>query len=464
MEDPLILDTNSPRPPAARTRGRGISKTEGSETTRVLVVASATDTAEILARQVEEGLGAKTIVARDAPEIAALLGQDDAPAAALVALDGSNDPRSEEIIAQTIAAGIPTLVLAHHWDAEQRDRLQIQGIVDYFLVDEIRPEKRLGDALVEGDHSPRDPLDDVVDMLRRLKSNPQTQVLVVDDSRLFRRALSKLLLAHRFTVFEAVDGLDGLRVIETEPDLRLMLTDFEMPGIDGVELVHRVRALRGRDDLAIIGLSTVGGTLTPRFLKSGADDFLSKPFEREEFYCRIYRSLETVEHIQAIQKAAFTDPLTQLANRLFFFKSAPALHEKALAGQAPLTVAMVDIDHFKAINDTYGHAAGDAALRAMAQILETELADFDLVARIGGEEFCAIASALSHKEALARLEALRAAVEAQSVSFEKQHLKFTISIGAHGTLRPAIDTMINEADQLLYQAKEGGRNRLIVAT
>lgn len=395
-----------------------------------------------LSRQLAERLPSSLLVASDPSEVRAWLEAAEPPRAVLVDFDELASDVADEMVALSIAAAMPTLVWASCWDVELRERLQVQGIVDYYLED---------GGIAE-----------VLGMLERLQRNPLTKVLVVDDSRLFRRAVSKLLLAHRFTVLEAVDGLDGLRVLQAEPELRLVLTDYEMPGLDGVELVRRMRALRGRDELAIIGLSTVGGTLTPQFLKHGADDFLSKPFEREEFYCRIYRSLETVEHIQAIQRAAFTDQLTGLANRLAFFRRAPLLHGAALDQGQNLSVAMIDIDHFKAINDTYGHAGGDVALRSMARLLEAELSAFEVCARFGGEEFCVVAAEASWQEAQAQLETLRRAVEASSVIYEGQTIRFTISIGAVGTLLPRLDAMINRADELLYRAKEGGRNRLVV--
>ena len=394
-------------------------------------------------RHIAKAMDCPVVVAYSKAEAAGLLeaGEID-PLAAVVDLELPDAPGGLVVDAM-IAAGVPTIVLTGSCDAETRERILDKQIVDYFVKEEQG---------VEG----------VIEMLRRLQINPTTKILIVDDSRTFRMLVRRLLEVHRFTIIEAEDGLAGLRAIEEHPEISLVLTDFEMPNMNGVEFVSKLRAARDHGELAVIGISAQGNSsMSAMFLKFGADDFLTKPFEKEEFYCRVYRSIETVEHIREIRRTAFTDQLTGLSNRLHFFQTAPSLYEEAVLNELPLTTAMIDIDHFKNINDTYGHAGGDVALQDLAELLTSQLDGMDVVARFGGEEFCVFSVGLSPEQAVAALESLRLAVEAHTVRFDEQEIRFTLSIGA--TFEPglSLDRAINQADALLYQAKESGRNRLV---
>jgi diguanylate cyclase (GGDEF)-like protein len=409
---------------------------------QVLLAEGSATISRFLAKSIAGLPGCQVQVVTTCEQVAAALAQQpERFTAAVVDFDLGAAPG--EAVDRVLAAGVPTLVLAGQYDERTRSAILDRPVVDYF----VKGGKNLS------------AINEAID---RLRVNPGVRILVVDDSSAFRLLGKRMLEIHRFTVLEAADGVHALEVLEAEPEIVLVITDYEMPRMNGVELVSNLRAQRGRDRLAIIGVSSLGDRALPaRYLKHGADDFLTKPFEKEEFYCRVYRSVVNIEQIQRITRAAYTDPLTQLSNRLHFFSTAPALYQQAMAERAPVAVAMLDIDFFKRINDTYGHAGGDLALQHLARLLGEQLGEADVVARFGGEEFCALFAGRDLASARALLEQLRAVVEASSVAFEGRVIRFTLSIGiAAGA--DGLDAAINRADELLYQAKQGGRNRVVV--
>jgi len=266
-----------------------------------------------------------------------------------------------------------------------------------------------------------------------------------------------------YRVAQAGDGPAALQALEADPAIRLAIVDQEMPGMDGVELTRRLRALRARDRVAVIGISgNSDPSLIPRFLKNGANDFLRKPFSREEFFCRVSQNVDQLELIGTLQDLATRDFLTGLPNRRSFLERSQRQLERRAADAGSVAVAMVDIDHFKHINDSLGHEAGDQALRAVAGVLHAHTRPQDLSARFGGEEFCLLVTVEDEDACARHFEQLRAAVAALELTLGGSTLRMTVSIGvcrmpAHSC---TLHALIAEADRQLYLAKAGGRNRV----
>ncbi|HEY5718588.1 MAG TPA: response regulator, partial [Motiliproteus sp.] len=213
------------------------------------------------------------------------------------------DAPNGEALDYVLSQGIPVIVLTASDDQAQRDTILKKGVVDYMVK--------------EG----RFAYEYVVRLVRRLDQNRHMHVLVVDDSLATRGLVSSLLRLFRFQVHEAVDGQQALRIYSQHPAIELVVTDFEMPMMDGVELVKALRQKQGPNSLPIIGISGGDkGEISARFIKSGANDFLRKPFSVEEFNCRIIQCIESVEQIRALHRAATSDALTGLSNRRHFFE------------------------------------------------------------------------------------------------------------------------------------------------
>lgn len=360
----------------------------------------------------------------------------------LCALVDYNLPDAEdgEAIDYAIQAFIPTVVITGRLDERTRDRVLSKDVVDYIP----KENAQVYDYLSR--------------LLQRLEKNKQIGVLVVDDSRLSRSMVTSLLRRHNFVTYEAEDGQEGLTVLRQHSNIKLVITDENMPNKTGVEMVAELRNTFSKEDVAVIGVSGKGSSaLSARFIKSGANDYISKPYCHEEFFCRVIQNIEHIENVAAIRHAANTDYLTDLPNRRHFFARI-----KANMRMTPgfVCFAIFDIDHFKSVNDNYGHDAGDHVLKVVAQILNKHL-EYHYVSRFGGEEFCVYLSNMDTDSATQLLEAAREEVAATPIRYKTHKINVSVSVGASARFKGNTDETLKLADENLYKAKDGGRNRLV---
>ncbi len=343
------------------------------------------------------------------------------------------DAQDGEIIDLVLSFDIKCVVLTANMDTTIRERMLSKGVIDYILKDSPASVSYLAP------------------LLHRLSANRQHKVLIVDDSRTVRSHLEGLLNRQYLECEIAKDGQEAIEVLAQHPEIDFIITDHDMPRKDGIALTWEIRKHFDRSQITILGLSGSNDkTMTARFIKAGANDFLYKPFNPEEFYCRIHQLLDIKEATSELFKLANQDALTGLWNRRYFFN-----HTEAHDGYH---IAMMDIDFFKKINDSYGHDGGDIVLIQVAKLLSKHFPQ-DVVARFGGEEFviCSQQNWIEFKE---QLELFRGAVEKMTVDYEDSTITCTISIGL-STGNHCVDTLIKQADEHLYTAKEEGRNRLI---
>lgn len=291
------------------------------------------------------------------------------------------------------------------------------------------------------------------------------RVLVAEDSGLQRARCADLLRAEGLEVHEAADGrvaLDLCRIMR--PDL--LILDLGLPRLSGEEVLARLRADRRIGATPVLVLTADGRDQTAMAaLDGGATDFVVKPARPGELLARVRRALrekleadQLRERNRILAEAAQIDALTGLPNRR---ASAEALAEaaaRAQTGSRPLAVALVDVDHFKAINDRYGHTTGDHVLCAVAGRLRDQVRPVDTLGRWGGEEFIAVLPDAGPDIAAAAAEALRDASAAQAVTLEPEPVKVTVSVGWACGSEIAPERLIELADIALYDAKAGGRN------
>lgn len=364
----------------------------------------------------------------------------------LVALCDLNLPDAEygEVIDLVSQAGVPAVALTGSFGEELREAVLTKGVVDYVLKDSVNAFSY------------------VCELVGRLAKNASIKVLVVDDSLSIRALLKQSLQKYGLQVLVAENGVRGLALLERNPDIKLMLVDNHMPEMDGFALTIEARKRFSKDRLIIIGLSSsTTPLLSARFLKNGANDFIYKPFHYEEVISRVNQNLEMLELLEQSQRAANRDFLTGIYNRRYFFSQGAAMFDQARKREQPLSAVMIDIDHFKRVNDTYGHHVGDLVIQSVANRLNTAF-EHQLVARLGGEEFAVLSADHSHTEMTTQLEALRSAVEREWIDCGDERVSVTVSIGLRATLAAEeLNQLINEADQNLYQAKAAGRNRLV---
>ena len=411
---------------------------------RVLVVENSRSYAGMLSDAITDGLRLPVTVARTLADAEAALA---AHADIFLVLSGLVLPDAGEdaIIERFSSTGLPVVVVSGKYDEALRDRVLGRSVVDYVIK------------------SAPGHLDYLVWLVQRLDRNRRIAALVVDDSPSARLLVAELLSSYGFRVLLAASGEQAEAAVGQDPGIRVVIADHEMPGMTGVELTARLREQYSRDRLAIIGVSGANkGELVARFLKNGANDFLHKPFSREEFFCRVSQNVDNLDLIGTLQDLATKDFLTGLSNRRHFFDVAARRLEALRSDPKPYAVATLDIDHFKKINDTWGHDGGDLALKAVARAVADHARPHDTIARFGGEEFVVLAPGLDADEACTYFEALRERIAALLIELsDGTVIQATTSIGVCLSTRPqSIHALLNESDRMLYIAKAGGRNRV----
>lgn len=300
----------------------------------------------------------------------------------------------------------------------------------------------------------------VVQWVGRLHRNSGIKVLVADDSPSSLEVIRHMLGMQGLQIQVAHNGQEALAVLTAQPDIKLVLVDYNMPLVDGYEFVMEARRMMGKERLAIIGISGDNrADISAQFLKHGANDFISKPYSFEEMTCRVNQNLEMLELLDSLNKLASKDHLTGLHNRRYFFEQGQAQFQSACKNALPVAAAMLDIDHFKSINDRFGHAFGDQVIQQVAQSLEKHFPDM-LIARIGGEEFAILATGDAVLDIRTRLENFRARLPINTGALAPAFIATTASIGVHTQSDTDLNALLQAADQRLYEAKANGRNRL----
>ncbi|MCK6262563.1 diguanylate cyclase [Vibrio sp. ZSDE26] len=344
------------------------------------------------------------------------------------------DGQDGEIVDIVLKHNYKAIVLTAMFQEEIREKVIAKGVLDYILKDSMASVSYL------------------LPLVKRLTNNKEHKALVVDDSMVVRKHISQLLEDQYITVIQAEDGQQAIDILEKDSDVTFVITDHDMPIKDGISMIREIRTKYDKNDLAILGLSgSDDRTMTARYLKAGANDFLHKPFNQEEFFCRVHQILDMKEANSNLYRMANQDALTGLWNRRYLFHHL----DNQVVQQ---NIAMLDIDFFKKVNDNYGHDGGDAALITLSHILKIYFSD-DVVVRFGGEEFC-IQSNNPTDEFLTRLEHMRVRIENTIIPHLETEISITVSIGV-SNIEADLDSQIKLADDRLYQAKEGGRNQIV---
>ena len=301
------------------------------------------------------------------------------------------------------------------------------------------------------------------------------KVLVADDSATIRALLRSALLRWGFdAVVEASNGEEAWAQLQEQDAPSLALIDWEMPGLDGVELCRRVRAReeQGSNYTYVLLLTARGGRgNVVEGMEAGADDYVVKPFDEHELRVRVRAGRRIVE-LQAelyrlqeqFRAQSRTDPLTGCLNRRGIIERLVAELSFAGRDRRPLGVAVLDLDHFKSVNDTYGHAVGDAVLQELVRRVTSATRASDAIGRIGGEEFLVLWAGLSAEVSRVAAERVRAVVEDTPFLVGTSKIHMTASLGLTTTWGSETqEALLARADRALYAAKAAGRNRVTVA-
>jgi two-component system cell cycle response regulator len=296
-------------------------------------------------------------------------------------------------------------------------------------------------------------------------------VLLVEDSAVIRALVRRMLVAGGHTVAEAADGPAALAICrERQPDV--VLLDVEMPEMSGFDVLAAMKADPGLRDIPVVFLTGRSNTADiVDGLRLGAHDYLRKPCEPTELQARVQAAArvkrlqdELRQRNQELDLLSRTDSLTGLHNRRHVEEYLARVTSLARRNAEPIAVLIVDIDHFKSVNDGHGHDAGDAVLREVANRMTSNVRLEDMIGRWGGEEFLAVLPGTPAQGAAELAERLRQVVAVEPCRLPGGGtIQVTVSLGCAASMLADAGTLVRSADAALYEAKELGRNRVIVA-
>jgi diguanylate cyclase (GGDEF)-like protein len=307
----------------------------------------------------------------------------------------------------------------------------------------------------------------------------KAKILLVEDNKTQAQIICDFLGKHGYEIVLAEDGMSAFKRAKTE-SVDIILLDRILPDIDGNEICRWLKLDQNTRSIPIIML-TAKDSITNRVagLEAGADDYLPKPFDENELNARIYvrlraksqqdelliKNRQLEDMLTRVETLAIVDSLTGLFNRRRFETILGNEFKRAARYQDPISCLMIDIDHFKQINDSHGHQGGDIVLREIARLIQASIREVDTAARWGGEEFVVLSPNTPKQSAgLAAARILKAVNDHAFTGINGG--KITISIGIAGIPEASIDTpekLVHAADLAMYEAKKNGRNRVETA-
>ncbi|MFC1554608.1 response regulator [candidate division KSB1 bacterium] len=253
---------------------------------RILVVEDNKTLSKLFKERLEHQTECFVDCAYSYKEAVGLIGDD--PSEYFIGLLDLNLPDAPdgEIVDYVLSKDIPVIVVTADFSDDARERIWSKKVVDYVLKDRLYN------------------LEYITSLVNRIMMNKTTKVLVVDDAAVARKHIAKLLEVHQYMVFEARDGIEALNVLDDNPDIKLVISDYSMPNMDGFKLTTEIRGKYSKEHLAVIGISAHGSNdISTKFIKNGANDFLIKPFLKEEFYCRVTQNVTMIDRFKALEES-----------------------------------------------------------------------------------------------------------------------------------------------------------------
>jgi len=409
----------------------------------ILLIDNDVKTLENLKTKIEEKIDVNVLIANNYKKARAILKENKNSIAIAITELFLPDTEYGKAVDLTIAHKIPTIVLTNAEEEEKENFLK-KSILEYISKDASYSIEYL------------------LKVIKQTIKNFDRKVLIVDDSKTSLEFLRDELKKLNMKIYEASDGLEALDMLyKHKGEISLVITDYYMPNMDGLELTYRIRKMYNKSQVGIIVQSSADTLqVASKFIRAGANDFLHKPFQTEIFFTRINSNIELLDLFQETRDLANKDFLTGAYNRRYFYDSAEIMYAKAKRKNKPLSVAMIDIDFFKKINDKFGHDIGDIAIKDTVKILKKNLRKSDLLARFGGEEFCILLEDISKDDAVKLFEKIKDIFENHIINIDNKQISFTISIGLDYSIEESLNSMIRHADSALYTSKHNGRNKI----
>lgn len=298
------------------------------------------------------------------------------------------------------------------------------------------------------------------DYLKWQATDEKAVVLIVDDASVNVRALQHIL-KDEYHIKTASGGVEALACIAQEPNLDLILLDVSMPDIGGYDLCKKLKDDPKTADIPIIFLTGKDSSADEEHgLSLGAVDYITKPIRPVIVKARIKTHVTLKRQYDLLRAMATRDALTGLHNRHYLSDALKGKISQAIRSETPLSLMIIDIDHFKQVNDTYGHLVGDIVLTSVAKVLLEQVRADDIAARFGGEEFVVVLENCGIHDACIKAEKIRSIIE----NLHPEGIRVSASFGVVQLSHHinCSSKLLNHADKALYQAKESGRNKVVV--
>ncbi len=337
------------------------------------------------------------------------------------------DAPNGEVVEYLLEKNARIIILTSNADKEFRKKMLDKKVIDYVIK------------------NGQNDVSHIIATIRRLQQNKKHKVLVVDDSMVFRKQMQMMLENLFINVYTVAHGEEALGMLQTHPDISLVLTDYNMPVMDGMELTLEIRKTRKKTALSIIAISSnEDSEINSLFLKNGANDYIKKPFSNEEFSCRVNNALEAIENINTI-KNSDRDFLTGLYNKKYFYKNIASHLAETISNNELFSIVILGIDK---------QDATENEIVEISEIIRTTIHRKHLIALFELDEFCIALKDTSRDETQALCEALLQ---------ESATSGYSISIGAalYEDEAEGIDGTLAQADMMLYKAKGNGGNQIV---
>lgn len=413
---------------------------------KILLIESNQSIAKIIKDKIIETFDFNVIIATNKFEAKEKLKEDSNIFLTIVSYNLLNEEDGESVN-YILSENIPTMVLVNNLDKKMLKTLNKMHIIDYIIKDKI------DDILY------------IIHTIERIYKNKHYKALVIGDSNIYRKKITSLLNDQLIETIDIDEPMNVEKLLNEDDKIRLLIVDYKLAGINGINLIEKIRYNHQKDSLIIIAINSSEKNLSSQFLKFGANDYMKNDFTKEEFNSRINNLIESFENIEKMKDFAFKDYLTGLYNRRYFFEVMDNFIKEKDEIDIPFSVSMIDIDNFKSINDKYGHDVGDLALKSLSKILRDNTKNSDIIARFGGEEFCIILKSINEENSIMLLEKIRQQIEHFVLKTKDEEFSFTISIGTthidNKSKIKDINLELKKADEMLYQAKTTGKNKII---
>ncbi|MCW8895752.1 MAG: response regulator [Sulfurimonas sp.] len=356
------------------------------------------------------------------------------------------DAPNGEIVDYVLKTDNRAIILSASVDKELRKQLLQKNIIGYINKNGVND------------------INYAVNIIKRLQKNQNHKILVVDSSMIVRKYMKELLENLLFKVITVAHGEEAINILKSNPDISLILTDYKMPVMNGLELTSAIRKTHNKNDISIIAISSSEDDyINAQFLKEGANDYIKKPFSKEEFSCRINNAIEALENIHIVTNHSKRDYLTGLYNRRYFFEVTNDYMAQTQESGEKFTVAIITIDGFSAITNAGGSEKINKVAIDASEVLRANINHHDILAKLNIDEFCVVLKNTNYDSAINILERLRRKASSSSIHIsDDQVVKYTISIGAALSKYDTFDEILEQADMMLYNAKLKGTNQIML--